>query len=213
MVGMNGSSSRAGQGVAFLFGRGDIGATMELLEIHDQYYGRVKNFIMRLVKDEWIADDLIQETFIRVQRNVDSMRDPSKISAWIFRIAYNLCQDHFKSRKKADHDMSMPQNAPGILCEMPVQKELEQCQMGACVQEQINLLPEQQKIVLVLYDLMGFKHDEIAGILEITKENTKVRLHRARKNLKSILEKKCTFEMDDRNVLVCEPVVEKGFSR
>ena len=88
-------------------------------------------------------------------------------------------------------------------------KELEQLQMGACVQEQINLLPEPQRIVLILYDFMGFKHVEIAEILDITKENAKVRLHRARKNLKTILEEKCTFEMDERNVLVCEPVRNK----
>ncbi len=182
---------------------------MELLEINDQYHDRVKSFIMRLVKDEWIADDLIQETFIRVHRSIDSVRDPSKISSWIFRIAYNLCQDHFKSRKKNDHDMNEPQNPPGILSEMSVQKELEQFQMGACVQEQVDLLPEFQRIVLVLYDPLGFNHSEIAEILDITRANAKVRLHRARKNLKSILKEKCTFEMDERNVLVCESVESK----
>ena len=65
------------------------GTGMELLELNDRYYDRVKSFIMRLVKDEWVADDLIQETFIRVQGSIHSVRDPSKISSWIFRIAYN----------------------------------------------------------------------------------------------------------------------------
>lgn len=182
---------------------------MELLEIHDEYYERVKRFIMRLVKDEWVADDLIQESFIKAQGNIDSVRDPSKISSWIFRIAYNLCLDHFKMMKKNTVETDNPRNSIGILSQMPVQEELEQLQMGACVQEQINLLPEHQKIVLILYDFMGFKHSEIAEILDITKENAKVRLHRARKNLKTILEEKCTFEMDERNVLVCEPVRNK----
>jgi len=183
---------------------------MELLEIHDQYYDRVKKFITRLVKDEWIAEDLIQETFIRVQKNIDSMRDQSKLLSWIFRIAYNLCQDHFKSQKKNNHDTGKPEESlPSPFVEIPVQKELEQLQMGACVQEQINLLPEQQRIVLILYDLLGFNHTEIADILDITKENAKVRLHRARKGLKSILKEKCAFELDERNVLVCEPVKKK----
>jgi len=44
---------------------------MELLEIYDQYYESVKKFITGLVKNEWIAEDLIQETFIRVQKNID----------------------------------------------------------------------------------------------------------------------------------------------
>lgn len=179
---------------------------MELLEIYDQYYDRVKKFITRLVKDEWIAEDLIQETFIRVEKNMDSVRDLSKLSSWVFRVAYNLCQDHFKSQKKNRHDTVKPESSPSPFVEIPLQKELEQLQMGACIQEQINLLPEPQKIVLILYDLLGFNHTEIADILDITKENAKVRLHRARKGLKLILEQKCTFELDDRNVLVCEPM-------
>jgi RNA polymerase sigma-70 factor, ECF subfamily len=180
---------------------------MVLLDIYDQYYDRLKKFITRLVKDEWIAEDLIQETFIRVQKNFESIRDPSKVSPWIFRIAYNLCQDHFKSTKKKDPRMGIfKESLPGPFVEIQVQKELEQFQMGACVQEQINLLPETQRIVLILYDLMGFNHAEIAEILDISRENAKVRLHRARKGLKSILNEKCTFHMDERNVLICEPV-------
>ena len=52
---------------------------------------------------------------------------------------------------------------------------------------------------------MEFSHQEMAEILGITVENVKVRLHRARKKLKAILEEKCTFEKDERNVLVCDP--------
>ena len=103
----------------------------------------------------------------------------------------------------------LKENLPDPFVEIQVQKELEQFQMGACVQEQINLLPESQRIVLILYDLMGFKHAEIADILDITKENAKVRLHRARKGLKAILKEKCTFQLDERNVLVCEPLENK----
>ena len=179
---------------------------MELLEIYDTHYDGVKKFITRMVKDEWVAEDLIQETFIRVEKNRDTVRDPSKLSSWVFRIAYNLCLDHFKTRKRDDRESGNTGGPPNPFMEMPVQKELEQLQMGACVREQIDLLPEQQRIVLILYDLLGFHHDEIADILDITKENAKVRLHRARKSLKSILEQKCTFELDERNVLVCEPV-------
>jgi RNA polymerase sigma-70 factor (ECF subfamily) len=87
-----------------------------------------------------------------------------------------------------------------------IQKELEQRQMGECVQNQINLLPDTLRTVLVLFDIMEFGHQEIADILGLTIKNVKVRLHRARKKLKAILEEKCTFERDERNVLVCTPV-------
>ena len=180
---------------------------INLLEIYDEYYNRVKLFITRLVKDEWVAEDLIQETFIRVQKNFNSINDTSKLSSWIFRIAYNLCQDHFRSQKKNNQNSTkLERDSSSLFVQLPKQMEIEQHQMGACVQEQIDLLPKQQRIVLILFDLLGFRHAEIADILDISKENAKIRLHRARKALKSILEEKCTFELDERNVLVCEPV-------
>jgi RNA polymerase sigma-70 factor (ECF subfamily) len=74
---------------------------MEFWDIYDQYYGNVRKFILTLVKDEWVADDLIQETFLRIQNNLKSLKDLSKLSSWIFRIAYNLCQDHFRQLKKS----------------------------------------------------------------------------------------------------------------
>ncbi len=171
---------------------------------------------MTLVKDEWVADDLIQETFLRVQNKLDSVRDPSKLSSWIFRIAYNLCQDHFRQLKEPRTTENEIQVKIEGSKEASIQKELEQRQMGACVQDQMSLLPESMRTVLVLYDVMGFNHSEVAEVIGTTTENAKVRLHRARKRLKGILEEKCTFEVDERNVLVCEPSESPGppsFSR
>jgi RNA polymerase sigma-70 factor (ECF subfamily) len=93
-----------------------------------------------------------------------------------------------------------------ILTEPLFQKEFEQHQMGRCVQDKIRLLPESHQTVLALFDLMDFSHKEIAKILDISAENVKVRLHRAREKLKTILEEHCRFEVDERNVLICDPV-------
>ena len=178
---------------------------MEFLEIYDKHYTRVRKFILTMVKDEWAADDLVQETFVRVGKNMGTIRDPSRITSWIFRVAYNLCQDHFRNLKKSnsnkfrDHERLKPPE------DSPVQKEIEQNQMGTCVQDKMNNLPETLRTVLVLYDVMDFSHKEIAGILDITVENVKVRLHRARKKMKTILKEKCTFERDERNILICDP--------
>lgn len=179
---------------------------MDFLEIYDRYYERVRKFILASIRNESVADDLLQETFTRVQMNINQVRDSIKISSWIFRVAYNLCQDHFRNLKKPsstagelDEEMYLPQ-------ETSVQKELEQQEMGQCVQAQLNLLPESLRSVLILFDVMEFSQQEVADILGLTVENVKVRLHRARKKMKKILEEKCTFEVDERNVLTCEPI-------
>ena len=184
---------------------------MEFWEIYDQYYAKVRRFILTLVKNEWVADDLIQETFLKIQNNLKSLKDPSRLSPWIFRIAYNLCQDHFRQLKRSRKEERIDQEEMEDFRETLIQKgsniqeELEQRQMGECVQNQINLLPESLRTVLVLFDIMEFHHQEIADILGVTVKNVKVRLHRARKKLKPILEEKCTFETDERDVLVCSP--------
>ena len=178
---------------------------MDLLGIHDQYYHRVRKFILASVRDESVADDLAQETFIKIQRRLDTLRDRSKISSWIFRIAYHLCQDHFRGLKNSSTQEEIHEGLVNLQ-ETPLQKKLEQEEMSRCVQDQLNLLPESMRSVLIFADVMDFTHQEIADILGLTVENAKVRLHRARKKLKAILGEKCTFEVDERNVLICEPV-------
>ena len=140
---------------------------MEFWEIYDQYYAKVRRFILTLVRDDWVADDLIQETFLRILQNIENLRDPSKLSSWIFRIAYNLCQDHFRQRKtsrRKGRNGRSRRNRRSILKEALIQKELEQRQMGECVQNQINLLPEPLRAVLLLFDIVELSHQEIADI-------------------------------------------------
>jgi RNA polymerase sigma-70 factor (ECF subfamily) len=181
---------------------------MEFWEIYDQYYFRVRKFIQALVKDEWVADDLIQEAFLKVQHNLENLKDPSRLSPWIFRIAYNLCQDHFRQKKRSRREVSLD----GEIEERPeepwLQKRVEQGEMSDCVQAQLNLLPESLRTILIMSDIMEFSHQEMAEVLGITVQNAKVRIHRARKKLKVLLEKACTFEKDERNVLVCLPALK-----
>ena len=179
---------------------------MEFFEIYDKYYDRVRRFIVASLRDEWVADDLTQETFIRVRKNLDTLKDVSKLGSWIFRIAHNLCQDHFRSLKRTSWNECRLDEAKDVFKEAIVQKRLEQSEMSSCVQDVVKLLPESFQNIIRLFDMAELSHREIAEILDTTVENVKVRLHRARKELRALLEKKCTLEVDERSVLVCEPV-------
>ena len=181
------------------------GVSMDFWKIYDQYYESVRKFILAYVKDEWVADDLIQETFIKVQKNLKSVKDPAKLSSWIFRIAYNLCHDHYRQAKRSSLNQRNIQQEIVSFKEAVVQKKLEQQQMGQCVQDKMDLLPPDYRSVLILSDIMAFSHKEIAEILKISVSNVKVRIHRARKKFRAILEDHCSFEVDERNVLVCDP--------
>ena len=182
---------------------------MKIQEIYDQYNAKVKRFIKAMVKDDWAVDDLLQETFYKAGKNIGSLAEPDKVSSWLYKIAYNVCIDHFRLQKKeTTHQQTiLKKKKPGK--EISILQKMEQQEMSLCVQKMIDLLPEQLRSVLVFYDVLEFRHREISEILSISVENSKVRLHRARKKMKSILKENCTFEKDDRNVLVCEPVIDK----
>jgi RNA polymerase sigma-70 factor, ECF subfamily len=179
---------------------------MDSYDVYDQYYQRVKRFILSSVRDEWVADDLTQETFIRVQKHLDTVQDPSKTASWVFRIAYNLCQDHFRRRKRILSNECELNEATGGFQEAIAQKKLEQCEMHGCIQKVVGILPGPLRSVVMLADMAELSHREIAEILETTVDNVKVRLHRARKKLKVLLEERCSFEVDERSVLTCAPL-------
>ena len=177
---------------------------MDFWEIYDQHYRPVRAFLFRMIGDQWVAEDLTQETFIKVQEKIDQLRDPSKVRPWIFRIARNLSLDHYRSQKNGADNREISGKIQTSLAP-PAQMQLERQQMSECVQEKIHLLPEPLKAVLILFDVWDLSQQEIAEILEISVANVKVRLHRARKALKEILERDCNFEHDERNVMVCTP--------
>ncbi|MCP3954452.1 MAG: RNA polymerase sigma factor, partial [Desulfobacterales bacterium] len=157
---------------------------MKFWDIYYEYHDRVKKFAISFVKDEWVADDITQDTFEKVQGNLGSLNDPTRISAWIFRIAYNLCQDYFRHTKKEIQAGRTLAGQVQIQDVVPMDKKLELHQMNQCVQDKVGRLPESLKSVLTMYDVMGFRHKEIADILGISPGNVKTRLHRARKKLK-----------------------------
>ena len=132
------------------------------------------------------------------------LRDPAKLSSWIFRIAYNLCQDHFRKKGESFNESSDHEESE-IAEESSAEKQFEQPRWRNASSQEVDRLPESLRTVIILSDMMELNQREIADVLGITVENAKVRLHRARKRLKEFLEQKCTFDTDERNVLVCEP--------
>jgi RNA polymerase sigma-70 factor (ECF subfamily) len=178
---------------------------MDFRQIYDEFYKPVRMFLASMLRDEWAADDLVQETFIKVQKKLYTLRDHSKVKPWIFSIARNICQDHFRRAIPPSPDAIRHEiTAEGFQTPL-VQIQLEQREMSLCVESKIDLLPESYKEIIVLSERMGLNNQEISEILGIEVSNVKVRLHRARKALKEILEQDCTFEHDERNVMICLP--------
>jgi RNA polymerase sigma-70 factor, ECF subfamily len=178
---------------------------MDFWELYDRYYSRVRGYATSMLRDPAASDDVVQETFMRAQASLDDLREPEKVPAWLFRIAHNLCMDQLRARRSSRIEPGADPETLGACDEASVQRDLERGQMSACVRAKIDRLPEHHRAVILLFDIQGLSHQEIADVLGIETGTVKVRLHRARGKLRAVLEGDCSFERDERNVLVCEP--------
>lgn len=177
----------------------------EFARIYDEYYQRIRGFIRACVRDAWCTDDLTQETFLRARQHLGSLKDQNKIKSWLFRIAYNACRDHLRSVNGFQKRLIPMDRQIGLSDFVLADSRLEQQQMNDCIYKHFKKLPQSYRTVIWLYDIQGFTHREMADILSIDIGNLKVRLHRARKKMKTILEKACRFERDGRDIFVCIP--------
>ncbi|MFQ5350566.1 MAG: RNA polymerase sigma factor, partial [Thermoanaerobaculia bacterium] len=153
--------------------------------------------------------EITQETFLRAHRKLSSLEDPAKLSPWLYRIATNLSYDWLRRSSRQPHLDSLSE--PAAVAAEPddrgprLDQLIEQREMGSCVREYVESLPDSYRAVILLHDLEGLTNPEIAELLGISLATAKIRLHRARRRLREALGQGCSFSRDERDVLVCEP--------
>lgn len=172
---------------------------LEFQKIFDTYQPKILRYLTRLT-GESDAEDLAQETFVKVHKALETFRGESQLSTWIYRIATNTALDRIRnpsfqrSERLAIFDEIIEDN--GEITRMKeehltVEKQLIKKEMNDCVREYINKLPEDYRIALVLSEYEGLKNSEIAEVLAISLDTVKIRLHRAKGKLKNELEEHC----------------------
>ncbi|MRR57885.1 MAG: sigma-70 family RNA polymerase sigma factor [Deltaproteobacteria bacterium] len=193
---------------------------LTLQEIHDRYQPKIFRYLANLI-DDYEAEDLTQEVFAKVGRNLEAFRGEARVSTWIYRIATNLAIDRIRHctlpfedlRNRADDADEQIEDLNTWTGERPHSAEqlLIREEMTACIRSCLAKLPEPYRVVLALSDSEGFKNKETAEIMGVTLETVKIRLHRARVQLRKEIENNCRVYRDERNELACEPTEE--FSR
>ena len=180
-------------------------------EVYASSHEAVLGYLRRITGDVTLAEDLTQETFSRVAHGLPRFRGDSKPTTWLYRIATNTFLDHRRRLKTRtteipELDLDMLDDVSSDL-EDPAPKLpdrlLDDSEMGRCVREFVDGLPDEQRAVIVLHDLEGFKNREIAEILGCSLGTVKIRIHRARQELRDVLGENCEFYRSDDDVLQC----------
>lgn len=190
--------------------------------LYEANYGRVRGFLARTAGPHE-AEDLAQVVFAKAARALPSFRGNAQMSTWLYRIAANVVTDWLRTRSTLearstvqlsgtlDNAASSSRARPASEDKhMSLEHELIRDEMGDCIRSVIGQLPDQHRSVLVLGEFGGFSDEEVSQILGISRGNAKVRLHRARKQLKKALEARCDFSRDEDNEFVCYPKPPDG---
>lgn len=182
--------------------KGDENAFTLLVRRHQK---PLINFIARFINDRDNAEDLAQETFIRIFRAADRYK-PGRASfkTWMYHIAKNLCKNELRNRERRDkyrvdnvaqnrnagsdeaEEIDLIENAPADPRYEP-EVALERKELRNAIQKAIAELPEKYRLPLILRDLQGLSYEEISEALEIRLGTTKSRINRGRLMLKEKL--------------------------
>lgn len=151
----------------------------------------VYNFAVRLTNDASRADDLVQETFMKAWRFLDSYQEGTNAKAWLFRICKNAFINEFRAKTRepqsVDIDLvSVGRNAKGVVRDAHLLEEIGTGELGDEVMAALNTLNPDNRLV-VLLDFEDFTYKEIAAILNVPLNTVRTRLHRARQNMADML--------------------------
>ena len=154
--------------------RGDRAGYERLYHAHG---GRMKSIAWNMLRNREDAEDAVQETFLKVQRGIQSYSGQSAFTTWIYRILVNTCTDYQRSRKRETEEPSesLTAQTPSPTLRLALERALSE-------------LNERQRKVFLLAEVEGMTHGEIAGILGVAVGTSKGLLFEARRTLRDLLD-------------------------
>ncbi|MBI3983608.1 MAG: sigma-70 family RNA polymerase sigma factor [Gemmatimonadetes bacterium] len=167
-------------------------------ELLRRYQRPVFSLIYRMVRDRELAEDLAQETFVKVLGALDSYRPEFKFSSWIFKIANNAAIDHLRKRQldtlslEGAPDASNPDRVEATQIQVASRREtpleeVEARELGSAIEQAIGELRPEYRSCIILRHIEGRSYEEIAQTLDLPLGTVKTYIHRARAELMEIL--------------------------
>lgn len=172
------------------------GDTKAFAVLVDRYKDLVFTLALRMLKNREEAEEVAQDTFIKVFKSLNKFKGDSKFSTWIYRITYNSCLDVLKKYKQeypavglnefTERQIATLDNAFDALAEKEQRQAIDDC---------LDRLPKEDSFLLILYYFEEQSLEDISKIVGLTANNVKVKLFRGRKKLASLLKEKLEPEI------------------
>lgn len=165
-------------------------------KIWTEYHRKLLSFVKRRVSDEAIAEDILQEIFIKIHTRIDSLKDNVKLENWLYKITRNTVYDYYRTHKPSEQ---LPEELvqPDIEDNESAKQELE-----ACLEPMINQLSDKYRDSVYLSEITGLNQQEVADKQSISLSGAKSRVQRGRNLLKGLLHECCEIELDRNNHII-----------
>lgn len=170
----------------------------------------LRRFILRRVSDDHVADDLLQETFMRVHRSIGTLKEEDRLAAWVYQIARNVINDHH--RKATNSTLALADTDPIDGCDDHMTQL--RCRGAGWLDEMIRSLPDGYREAVQLAEIEGLSQQAVADRLRLSLSGAKSRIQRGRSMLKGVLDQCCHFEFDGRgNMIDYDPKPDRKVCR
>lgn len=165
----------------------------------------LRHYLRRRVRDEAVAEDLLQDVFVRVHEHRQELRESDRLVPWVYRIARNAVTDHFRARPttplgdhEPGHGSEGTEGVPGADGEDTNPNRV----LGAWLRLMIHTLPEPYREALELTELQGLSQKEAAQRLGLSHSGMKSRVQRGRVRLRTLLDRCCEVALDGRGRVI-----------
>lgn len=169
----------------------------QLEHIWKKFSAKLKGYIAGQVNDDMLAEDLLQEVFLKIHKNLETLKDAGKLQSWIYQIARNTITDHYRQRRiHGELSEELPDAGDEASPESAEQR------LARGLKGMVELLPSPYREALWLTDYQGMTQVELAKKLGISVSGAKSRVQRARAMLKDLFFQCCHFEFDRRGTVI-----------
>ncbi len=165
--------------------------SLALARIVEELSKPLLRYLERYAGERAIAEDLLQETFIRIARGLPGFEGRASLKTWAFSIATRLAADHFRQPAHRVRIVDIDESAELPNGERTIDQRIVIDEMNACVRQVIDSLPEDYRAALVLHDMEGLNAAQTAEICGCSLSTAKIRIHRARLRLRKALQQEC----------------------
>jgi RNA polymerase sigma-70 factor (ECF subfamily) len=171
--------------VGELIRRGKLGDAGAFEEIYERFKTPLFGLALRHTGDRAAAEDILQDTFIKVLTHLGDVQNEATFPAWVFRIAVNTCYSHLRGRRSRENRTVALSQVEGRREEAAY--DAHETSLSGPLEEAIAHLPEKLRLVFLLHDVQGFKHAEIGDMMGVSTGTSKSQLFKARLKVRKFL--------------------------